>query len=326
MKKQILVIGAGAWGTALANHLANNDSNVLLYTRNLTTLQEINKSKTNFQKLPNIILHSNLLATNNYNENIQNIDIVFIVVPSANCFEVFQQIAVSNFHPKTIFVMCSKGFGVKNKQIKLLSEIFSEVTNHQNFAVLSGPNFALEVAKKQPTITTVASKNYNIANEIILCLNNENFFAQYSANILTTEIAGIFKNIMAIGCGFLDALDFGYNAKSALVCRGIAEIKILCNFFKTESDLVTAAGFGDIFLTCSSLLSRNYRFGFALGKKQNIDKNITYEGAIACNLLADFAVNQQIPLDLCKVIAKIINNQHQNDCFILKQLNSAILQ
>ena len=326
MKKQILVIGAGAWGTALANHLANNNCNVLLYTKNLATLQEINQQKTNSQKLPNITLHSGLLATNSYNQNTQNTDMVFIVVPSANCFEVFQQIAVANFHSNTIFVLCSKGFGIQNSQITLLSEVFLKITNQQNFAVLSGPNFALEVAKKQPTITTVASKNHNIANEIILCLNNEHFFAQYSANVLTTEITGIFKNIMAIGCGFLDALDFGYNAKSALVCRGITEIKILCNFFQTEPNLDNPAGFGDIFLTCSSLLSRNYRFGFALGKKQDINPNITYEGAVACNLLADFAVKQQISLDLCKIIAKIINNQHQNDCIILKQLNSAILQ
>ncbi len=322
MKKKILVIGAGAWGTALANHLAGNDNSVYLYTKHLTTLQEINQQKTNFQKLPNIILHPNLLATNNYN---QNVDIVFIVVPSANCFEVFQQIAKTNFHPQTIFVLCSKGFGMQNEQINLLSEVFSKITNHQNFAILSGPNFALEVANKQPTITTIASKNYNIAKEIILCLNNEYFFAQYCADVLTTELAGIFKNIMAIGCGFLDALDFGYNTKSALVCRGIAEIKILCSFFKTESNLGTPAGFGDIFLTCSSNQSRNYRFGFALGKKQDINQNTTYEGAVACNLLADFAIKQQISLDLCKVVAKIINHR-QNDLLILKQLNSAILQ
>ena len=323
MKKKILVIGAGSWGTALANHLAGNDCSVFLYTKNLATLQEINQHKTNFQKLPNIILHSNLLAIKIYQ---QNVDMVFIVVPSANCYEVFQQIASVNFHPQTIFVLCSKGFGVQNQQIKLLSDIFLETTHYQNFAVLSGPNFALEVAKKQPTITTVASKNYNIAYEIMLCLNNAYFFSQYSTNVLTTEIVGIFKNIMAIGCGFLDALDFGYNTKSALVCRGIAEIKMLCSFFKTESNLATPAGFGDIFLTCSSLLSRNYRFGFALGKKQEINQNIIYEGAVACNLLVDFAIKKQISLDLCKVIAKIINNNEKNDDLILKQLNSAILQ
>jgi glycerol-3-phosphate dehydrogenase (NAD(P)+) len=323
MKKKILVIGSGAWGTALANHLAGNDYSVFLYTKNLATLQEINQQKTNFQKLPNIILHSNLLAINNYN---QNADIVFIVVPSASCFEVFKQISTINFSSNTIFVLCSKGFGMQNQQIKLLSDIFLEITHYQNFAVLSGPNFALEVAKKQPTITTIASKNQNIANEIMFCLNNSYFFSQYSSNVLATELSGIFKNIMAIGCGFLDALDFGYNAKSALVCRGIVEIEMLCSFFKTESNLNTPAGFGDIFLTCSSLLSRNYRFGFALGTQQDINQNIIYEGAIACNLLADFAIKKQISLDLCKVIAKIINNNKKNDDLIFKQLNSAILQ
>jgi glycerol-3-phosphate dehydrogenase (NAD(P)+) len=249
------------------------------------------------------------------------------VVPSSNCVEVFEKIAQTSFGSNTIFVLCSKGFGVQNKQINFLGDLFFTITKNKNFAILSGPNFALEVATKKLTTTTVASENKNLANKIILCLNNYHFCAKYSHNIMTTEIVGIFKNIMAIGCGFLDALDFGYNAKSALICQGIAEIKILCNFFQVEATLDNPAGFGDIFLTCSSNQSRNYRFGFALGKKQNIDKNIMCEGAVACGLLVDFAIQKQISLDLCKIIAKIIaNNQNCHSFAILQQLNSAILQ
>ena len=324
MNKKILVIGAGSWGTALANHLSCNDNFVYLYTKNLATLQEINQQKTNFKKLPNIVLHSNLCATNFY-EN--DVDIVFVVVPSAHCVEVFWQIAQTKFHQNTIFVLCSKGFGVQNQEINLLSDLFLKITKHHNFAVLSGPNFALEVAKQQPTITTLASENAILANEVILCLNNFHFFAKYSHNVVATEFSGIFKNIMAIGCGFLDALDFGHNAKSALVCRGISEIKMLCHFFQVEASLDNPAGFGDIFLTCSSSQSRNYRFGFALGKKQDINQQNTCEGALACGLLADFAIKKQISLDLCKVIAKIIADvQNYDSSAILQQLNSAILQ
>jgi glycerol-3-phosphate dehydrogenase (NAD(P)+) len=322
MNKKILVIGSGSWGTALANHLATNGNIVDLYVRNDQLFDIIKNTGYNQHYLPQINLNNNLSPIKHYKIDA---DLVFIAVPSSSAIDIFQQIATTNFKQNTVFVICTKGF-VDSKPT-LLSTSFSNITSRQNFTTLYGPNFAYELAIKQPTVTTIASNNKDVAQTVIDCLNNDYFTAKYSADVVASEICAILKNIMAIGCGLLDGFDLGSNAKAALICRGTLEIELLCKFFDTSPDFSSPACIGDIFLTCSSMQSRNYSLGYKIAKNQQVDPSATHEGAVAAAVISDFADRQKIKLDLCKTIAKIIAcfNKKQNNNH-LQQIKTAILQ
>lgn len=308
IKSKVLVIGAGTWGTAIANHLALNNNQVILNSIENEVIEEINHTHKNSKYLPNIDLHHNLSASADF---VNDVNFVFIVVPSDICGAIFKKIASYNFIHNPIFIICSKGF--EHEKIRLLSDAFDEITNNKNYVVLSGPNFAIEVAKETPSITTIASYNKKNAAKVIKILNNKNFAASYFKDPKTAEISGIIKNILAIGCGIIDGLELGVNTKSALLVKGIKEIQLLCKAIKCSSDLANGAGFGDIFLTCSSTKSRNNSLGVCLAKGIEADKNLTFEGANSAKIIVLFAQKYNIKLDLCEVLSKIINNRYSKE-------------
>lgn len=316
---KIMVIGSGTWGTALANHLAINNCIVYLNSIEQDVVNEINQKNSNSKYFPNLKLHKNIKAGS---ELKNDYDFVFIVVPSVVIKDVFEKISKNNFKKTCGFVICSKGF--EGKTLSLLSDSFERITKNKNYAVLSGPNFAVEVAREVPSVTTIASKNKKIAQKIIQILNNENFKALYFKDARTAEICGIVKNILAIGCGMVDGLELGVNTKSALLVKGIAEIQALCKKIKASTDLANPAGFGDIFLTCSSTKSRNNNLGMLLALGKEPDKNTTYEGMNSAKIIVEFAKKYKLKLDLCEAISKIIVGKFsQNE--IKSRLIKAIL-
>lgn len=306
---QIMVIGSGSWGTALANLMANNGYDVFIHARRLELVNEINSKHQNSQYLPHITLHQNLKAGININNEA---DYVFIVVPSDQAHDIFKKIASENFKKNCIFVICSKGFD--NKTYQVLSDSFAEIVGTKNYVVLSGPNFAIEVAKQMPTITTIASKNKKVAQKVIKILDNSNFKAQYFNDPRTAEICGIVKNILAIGCGIIDGLELGFNAKSALVAKGINEIQLICKKINASTNINNPAGFGDIFLTCASNKSRNNSFGIAIVNQQksvsNINQGLTLEGVKSAKIIVDFAKKHNLNLALCEAIARIVHHKY----------------
>ena len=167
---KVMVIGSGTWGTALANHLAINNCAVYLNSIEQDVINEINQKNSNSKYFPNLKLHKNIKAGS---ELKNDSDFVFIVVPSVVIKDVFEKISKNNFKKTCGFVICSKGF--EGKTLSLLSDSFERITKNKNYAVLSGPNFAVEVAREVPSVTTIASKNKKIAQKIIQILNNENF-------------------------------------------------------------------------------------------------------------------------------------------------------
>ncbi len=311
--KKIIVIGAGAWGTAIANLLAQNSNEVLLSANRLETINEINDHNSNGRFLPQVKLHKNLQAIGNFVDEIKSADLVFIVTPSLSASDVFAQIKAANPKKKCGFVICSKGF--EHKSLMLLSDAFEKHTGIKNYAVFSGPNFALEVANQEPTVTTIASRNKKLAKEVIAALSNDNFQAQYFKDPRTAEICGVMKNIIAIGCGIVDGLGLGVNAKSAVVMKGISEIQALCKKMKASDDINHAAGFGDIFLTCSSAKSRNNSLGVMLAKGKSYaqiakETGQTYEGNFSAEAVCMVAKKLKLQLDLCEEINQILTRKH----------------
>ncbi len=317
MDKKILVIGSGSWGTALASHLANQDlSNqkisVNLLTKRQELLAEINNFHTNQKSLPDIKLSKNLIAINDFD---RNYDFVFIATSSKKIIDVFNEISQKKFSNNAIFIICTKG--LVSDSLEFFSQAFLRIVKNNNYAILSGPNFANEVASNLATITTISTSNFTIFEKISQILDNQNFKTCYSKNIEFSELCAVMKNILGIGCGIIEGLNLGVNAKSALVIKGINEISLIANALKINHDFNTPAGFGDIFLTCSSNKSRNFSLGLLLAKNQGILwedfikllAGKTYEGLNSIELIINLAKKYKLKLDLCEVISKIVNYQ-----------------
>lgn len=309
-KKNVLVIGAGTWGTAIANVVADNGHNIFISSIESETIKEINENHTTSKYLPNVNLSKNLNAIGDYKDFIKECEFVFIVVPSFAINQVFNEISqITNIKKDCQFIICSKG--IEPKSLKLMTDYFIETNPDKECSILSGPNFAIEVATRLPTITNICSNNEDSAKKIINILNNHYFTAIYDSQPITAEICGVIKNILAIGCGVIDGFELGVNAKAAIITYGTQEIKTLCKFFNCDGRIATAAGFGDLFLTCSSNKSRNNSLGrlLASGQKYNdliSTKKTTYEGASSALSVAKLCKTNNINLPICLAIHDII--------------------
>jgi len=317
MTKKILIIGSGSWGTALGNLIANNHHQVEIFSRNNNIINEINHHHSNNKFLTNIKLSENLRAISKINSKY---NLVFIAVPSFSVKEVFKNFDKNSIDSDSIFVICSKG--IDENSLKFFGELFKDYFDN-DFAILSGPNFAIEVAEKKPTITSLACSNKKIFSIIQNVLDNNFFKSIYTDAIGCVEISGVLKNIMAIGCGIIDYFELGINAKSALIIKGLNEIKLLCKTLGFKEDLISPAGFGDIFLTCSSTKSRNFSLGIILAKAEKIPSNITYEGLNSVKLIIQIAKKHNLQLDLSELIFKIITTNCDSES--IKKMISAII-
>lgn len=329
MTLKITVIGAGAWGTAIANLVAKNAFQTMVVTHKKDVVLEINNTQTNAHYLPDITLSANLVAVEGLSKAVvQDADLVFIVTPSQTVKGILKQIASYALHDKTGFVICSKGLDKENLQF--FSQLCEAILPHHNYAILSGPNFALEVAQEVPTITTIASKDEAFARHVMASLQNAYFKAQYCDDPITTEIAAVLKNVMAIGCGIVDGLNLGQNAKAALVDCGIQEILHLCKALGGSGNLNNAAGFGDIFLTCSTTKSRNNALGFEMAKGKtyahiSADPHKTFEGAMSVKSIIELASKLGLQLNLCDTIGHILD-QGSSIEEIKEKITKAILK
>ncbi len=355
---KIAVIGTGSWGTAIANLIAQKQK-VTIFGRNNSTIDEINQARSNQKYLPNIRLSSNITATTNY-ALIGGFDLIFIAVPVASFCETLESLS-QNLLPEikqNSIVICSKGItNYESGNPMFLSEIVQAKLPKANLAILSGPNFALEVALGKFTITTIASDNDEFANKVAIILNQQNFCCEISNQMLSCELFATIKNILAIACGIVDGMNLGENFKAAVVACGIKELaKISAIFFSRKNDVklpfepsnlhnnnifsIFSAGFGDIFLTCSSTTSRNYLLGKNIANfglktslyqetRQFANFNSHCEGINSTKQLLNLLQIRYIHIDfgseipLISTVNKIIDNQISNQK-IIEQLTNAI--
>ena len=267
MKNNILIIGAGAWGTSIANLIANNKKGtVYLWAYEKEVVDQINTKKVNNFYLPKIKLNKYIQAINNF-KNIKA-NYVFIAVPSQFVFQLIKKYfmhSTKDNSSSASFIICSKGFDLKKK--KLLSEVLSPFCSTSKIAILSGPSFAKLVAEKKPTAVTLACKNVKTANNIKDLLAHKYFRVYLNTDIVGVQLNGAIKNILAIAAGIADGLGYGENARATVISRGLNEIeKVSIAMGGKKNTILTLSGIGDILLTCTSISSRNYSFGFYLGK------------------------------------------------------------
>ena len=310
----VAVLGAGAWGTALAIHLAKVGHQVLLWAHSATHAEQLNLVRENKRYLPNYNLPPNLSVTDNLKEALQKADSVLVVVPSNAFRDILKQ--VSSYKKNKVFHLAWATKGLEPKSKKLLHEIAEEqLPNSNGFTVLSGPTFAIEVAQGLPTAIVSASKNEQEANHWAEQFHHANFRVYTQTDMVGVEIGGAYKNVIAIATGISDGLGMGANAKAAIISRGMAEINRLGIKMGAEpATLMGLAGLGDLVLTCNDDLSRNRRFGLSLAKGKTIEQVQTeigqvVEGVKAVKIINELASSLKLDLPIAKQVYKLVEGK-----------------
>lgn len=274
----IAVIGAGSWGTTLASLLAEGNYDVTLWAFEREIVEDISGKGINSIYLPGVMLPAGLKATGDLEKAIEKARYILNVVPTQFTRSVFSR-AANFIRNDAVLISASKG--IEQGSLMTVSAILKELTNRQ-VAVLSGPSFAKEVVKKLPTAVTLATEDP--AKGLMLQeIFNTNYFRVYTHNdVLGVELGGALKNVIAIASGISDGLGLGQSARAALITRGLAEIMRLGEAMGTDPRTFSGlSGLGDLVLTCTGPLSRNYSLGVNLGKKRKLDELISSTKSIA---------------------------------------------
>lgn len=282
------VVGAGAWGTALAQVMAGDGSDVLLWAREPEVVEAVNRDRVNSLFLPDRPLSPRIRATGELSD-LNGCEALLVVVPAQHLRTV-----LSGLTPGTApLVLCSKG--IEAGSMMLLSEVAAALHPQATVAALSGPTFAFEVAGGLPTAVTLAAEEDHVAATLAARFARPTFRPYASTDLVGAEIGGAVKNVLAIACGVVEGLRLGQNARAALISRGFAEMTRfgMARGARAET-LAGLSGLGDLVLTCSSTSSRNFSLGKGLGEGQSAaallaDRRTVAEGAFTAPVLREAA-------------------------------------
>lgn len=297
--KPVGVLGAGSFGTALANLLTPNSARVILFVRDPEKAKEIEASRESAgQKLSD-----GIEVTNDISRIGLECEVIFPVVPSSSFRELMKQLA-PYLKPYHIVIHGTKGFDLISNgspltkdKVKTMSEVIAEETTAIRIGCLAGPNLAREIAEKKPAATVIASPFDEVVEKGQRLLKNERFLVYGGSDLLGTELCGILKNIIAIGAGLVSGLKLGENAKALLISRGLVEMIHIGRAFGADvKPFLGLAGVGDLIATCGSELSRNFTVGKQLALGKSLDQ-ITAE----LNEVAEGVKTVQIVYHLSKV-------------------------
>ncbi len=270
-RANIGVIGAGSWGTTLADLLAKKGHRVTLWAYEQELVAQMGSVRENGMYLPGIRLADNLSFSGSLQEVVSGKDLLLFVVPSQSLRSVLQQV-IPHIPADAIIVSASKGIEVES--LKLVSQIYEELLPaelYNRFAVLSGPSFAREVAMEMPTAVVAAAVDHGVARSVQEAFNCSYFRVYTNSDIIGVELGGAVKNVIAIAAGIADGLGFGSNTRAALITRGLAEIGRLGVVLGARGETFAGlAGMGDLVLTCTGDLSRNRTVGIQLGQGRRL--------------------------------------------------------
>ncbi|RDC59483.1 Glycerol-3-phosphate dehydrogenase (NAD(P)(+)) [Alteripontixanthobacter maritimus] len=310
----VAVIGAGAWGTALAQMLASDGRAVTLWAREPEVVADIGAYNRNDHFLPGIELHPNITATGDVTD-LAGIDTVLAVTPAQHLGAVLGSLTTQ---PRDL-ILCSKG--IERATGRLMNEVARDAAPVSAVAVLSGPTFAHEVAAGLPTAVTLAcSGGEEQWDRISPDIARPAFRPYYSDDLTGTEIGGSVKNVLAIACGVVEGLGLGQNARAALIARGYAEMLRFGEALGARAEtLAGLCGLGDLVLTCSSTASRNFSLGKTLGElgaqgngertdptSLMQDRTTVAEGAHTAPVLAELARKHGVPMPIVSAVDEVL--------------------
>ncbi len=310
--RKVAVLGAGSFGTALAHHIALNGFSVCLWARNESLLQEISNEGENKRYLPGISLASSLEYRSDLALALKGATDVLIAIPSQHFSSVADMIMTLASDQCCVLWACK---GLEAGTGRFLSDVVADKLGADRcHAVISGPTFAQELASRSPTAITVAANSSAYADTVVDLLHNERFRTYVSDDIRGVQLGGAFKNIYAIAAGISDGLNFGANARVAVITRGLAELIRLGEVLDVKAEtLMGLSGVGDLILTCTDDQSRNRRFGIALGQGQSVQDVLaeigqSVEGIVATEVAFNLAAKHKVSMPIVEQVHRVINN------------------
>jgi len=275
------VVGAGSWGTTLANMLAEKGLPVTLWAYEEELVEAIRTQRRNRQFLPGVELHTGLTCTGDLRQAVAGKHIVLWVTPVKAFRELFLR-GCAESAPGSIHVCASKG--IENDTLETVSQMAAELGRGKkfSFAVLSGPSFAHDVAQRMPTAVVIASQDPMSAVAAQEALATPYFRIYTSDDVVGVEIGGALKNVIAVASGIVAGLGMGHNTRAALITRGLAEMMRLGAFLGANPLTFSGlSGIGDLVLTCTSTQSRNYTVGLKLGKGEKLEAILSHMNMVA---------------------------------------------
>jgi glycerol-3-phosphate dehydrogenase (NAD(P)+) len=308
--KKAAVIGAGGWGTAFSLLLSQQKIETRLWVREREVFEELRSSRTNSTFLPGVILPPDIFFTQDMAEALDRAEAIFVAVPSRYCRQIYLEMA-PYVTPIQIVVSLTKG--IEEKTLLRMTEIMSQVfACRPHLAVLSGPSFAREVAAGLPTAVVVAAEKIEMAEKIQQSLASLNFRVYTSQDVKGVEIAGAVKNVIALACGLSDGLNFGHNARASLITRGLVEMtKLGLKLGARQETFYGLAGIGDLVLTATGKLSRNYQVGYQIGQGKKLEEilagmKMVAEGVTTAISIRDLARREKVDMPICQEVYQIL--------------------
>jgi glycerol-3-phosphate dehydrogenase (NAD(P)+) len=305
------VIGAGAWGTALAAMLARGGWDVTLWAREAEVASAINTAHENTQFLKGVALPHSLKASGDIALCLDGAELVLMVAPAQHTRAISAQMA-PHLADGTQLFLCSKG--VERKTAAFMTDVIREALPHGKPGVISGPTFAHEVAKGLPGAVTLACADIAEAEAWCGRIGQPHFRPYASDDLIGAEVGGAIKNIIAIACGIVDGRNLGENARAAVITRGMAEMLRFGEAHGARADtLMGLCGLGDLILTCSSRQSRNMSLGVALGEGQSAkevmaSRNTVAEGALSASVVARWARANGVAMPIVNAVDNMVND------------------
>ncbi|GGA61402.1 glycerol-3-phosphate dehydrogenase [NAD(P)+] [Nitratireductor aestuarii] len=307
MQRKIAVLGGGAWGTALAANSRRAGHDVSLFARNSDTVSEINEARKNSRYLGDVILPEGIAASADAGAVLDQADAVLAVIPAQSLGKALGELrqVIPTAAP---VVLCAKG--IEQSSGRLMSEVAHDALPEHQIAVLSGPSFAADVARGFPTAVTVAAGNENTAAQLARVLSGPAFRCYSSVDVKGVELGGAIKNVLAIAAGASTGRGFGASAQAALITRGFAELRRLAKTLGARMETIMGlSGLGDLMLTCSSPQSRNYSYGMALGRGEDLTGRPLAEGVATAPIASELCRKLSVKAPIIDATAALLDGR-----------------
>lgn len=316
--RRIGVVGAGAWGTALAMAAVRAGREAILWAREPEVVESVNTRQVNEAFLPGVPLDPSLRATGTL-ADLADADALLLVTPAQHL-----RAACRSLKPllrtDVPVAICAKGIELDSGC--LMTEAAAAELGDQPLAVLSGPTFAAEVARGLPTAVTLAIRDQGLGKALVEAIGGRTFRPYLSDDLVGAQVGGAVKNVLAIACGVVEGRKLGDNARAALITRGLAEIVRLGLALGARPEtLMGLSGLGDLTLTCSSMQSRNMSLGFALGEGKALAdilgaRRSVAEGVYTAKAVVDLAAAKGVDMPICQAVDAILNHGADLDATI----------
>src|SRR5450631_4747507 len=301
--KSVAVIGAGAWGTALAGVAARAGRDVVLYARDAAVATEITRTRVN-ARLPGVLLDTGVAVTSDI-ARAARADIMVIATPAQNLRSAVALLAPHLAKAQPV-IACAKG--IERGSHKFMTEVIAEAAPDAVPAILSGPSFAEDVARGLPTAVTLAAQDERLAIALVQALGSATFRPYHTTDVRGVEIGGAAKNVLAIAAGIVVGRKLGASAQAALTTRGFSELARLGRACGARGETMTGlSGLGDLILTCSSPQSRNFALGLAIGRGEPRPSGKLAEGEFTAPVLIELATSKNVDMPVSAAVAAILS-------------------